>query len=268
MKNIKALLPVFIIFIFVSPLLYVLIGSLKTNNQILSTPFSLPTDFYFQNYKKVFESAAIGKSFINSVLICLTANIFICLLSGMAAWKMARMGGKTGKRLALLFVAGYIVPFQAIMLPIIQNFQKIRLFDTRLGLIIVYIGLGLSLSISLYYNYFSRSNIEIEEAGRIDGCADSGIFFRILIPQSKHITATLMCLNTVWLWNDYLLPSLMLNSEELYTVPLVVNKFMGQYLVQMNLAMSAVIIALFPILLFYFLMQKFIISGISAGGSK
>lgn len=268
MKRIKDMVFILIVIIFLSPLLSVAVGSLKTNNQILSAPFSMPAGLYLDNYKTVFESSSIIAGIVNSVLICLVANILICLLSAMASWKLARFKDKLGGRIALLLMITYVVPFQAIMLPLIRNFQKLQLFNTRTGLIVIYIGLGLSLSVSLYYNYFKHNNVEIEEAGMLDGCMESGVFFKIVMPQARHITATLMCLNTVWLWNDYLLPSLMLSSEDLYTVPLVVNKFMGQYLVQMNLAMAAVIIALVPILLFYFMMQRYIIDGISAGGGR
>lgn len=192
----------------------------------------------------------------------------------MAAWTLARTKTKTSKVIFYLFVSAMIVPFQAVMLPLVKwmgmmhiDAINFNMLGTHYGLIFMYIGFGSSMSIFLYHGFINNIPLEVEEAAIIDGCNKWQLYYKIVFPLLKPITVTVMVLNGIWIWNDFLLPFLTINGK-INTIPLAMNNFFGAFSKQWELAMAALILAVIPIIIFYFFVQKYIIKGIVQGSIK
>ncbi|MPM11236.1 L-arabinose transport system permease protein AraQ [bioreactor metagenome] len=192
----------------------------------------------------------------------------------MAAWTLARTKTKTSKVIFYLFIAAMIVPFQAVMLPLVKWLGMMRIdsinfnmLGTHYGLIFMYLGFGSSMSIFLYHGFINNIPLEVEEAAIIDGCNRWQLYHKIVFPLLKPITVTVMVLNGIWIWNDFLLPFLTINGK-INTIPLAMNNFFGAFSKQWELAMAALILAVIPIIIFYFFVQKYIIKGIVQGSIK
>jgi len=203
------------------------------------------------------------------------ASIFlIVVLSSMAAWMLARTGGKLSYILFGVFIATMLIPFQTIMMPLMQVMSWIgkntifQMLNSRGGLIYMYIGFGASMAIFLYHGFVKTIPISIEEAATIDGGNKWNIFWRIVFPILKPTTVTVIILDVIWIWNDYLLPSLTLTSRDLRTIPLSTAKFFGQYQNEWNMAMAALAMTIIPVVLLYIFAQKYIIKGVAAGSVK
>ncbi|MDU3352099.1 MAG: carbohydrate ABC transporter permease, partial [Clostridium sp.] len=215
-----------------------------------------------------------SSAFINSLIITALSIILIVLFSSMAAWTLARTKTKTSKVIFYLFVSAMIVPFQAVMLPLVKwmgmmhiDAINFNMLGTHYGLIFMYIGFGSSMSIFLYHGFINNIPLEVEEAAIIDGCNKWQLYYKIVFPLLKPITVTVMVLNGIWIWNDFLLPFLTINGK-INTIPLAMNNFFGAFSKQWELAMAALILAVIPIIIFYFFVQKYIIKGIVQGSIK
>ena len=160
-----------------------------------------------------------------------------------------------------------LIPFQAVMLPLIRFMGKLNLLNMH-GLIFMYLGFGTSLSVFLYHGFMKGIPKELDEAATIDGCSKLQTFWFIIFPLLKPITITVSILNLIWIWNDYLLPSLTINKEGSQTIPLKVFFFFGEYTKQWHLALAGLTISIVPVIIFYFLMQKHIVKSVTAGSIK
>lgn len=190
----------------------------------------------------------------------------------MAAWVLVRDRTTKSKVVFYIFTAGMIVPFQAVMIPLVQwmgkfRFGSISMIGTHYGLIFMYIGFGCCMSIFLYHGFIKSIPAELEEAAVIDGCTKFQTFRKIVFPLLKSTTVTVAVLNSIWIWNDFLLPFLTVNGK-INTIPLAMNNFFGAFSKQWELAMAALIMAIIPIIIFYFFVQKQIIAGIVQGSIK
>jgi raffinose/stachyose/melibiose transport system permease protein len=161
-----------------------------------------------------------------------------------------------------------VIPFQAIMIPLVKVAKWFGLLSSLPGLMICYFGFGVSMSIFLYHGFIKSIPKEIEESAVVDGCTPYSVFWRIVFPLLKPITVTIILLNSLWIWNDFLLPLLILQKPELRTIPLATNSFFGQYTKQWDLALAALVMGISPIVLFFLAMQRHIIEGITAGSVK
>lgn len=161
-----------------------------------------------------------------------------------------------------------VIPFQSIMIPLVRVASELNLMDSRTGLIICYFGFGVSLNVFLYHGFIKSIPKEIEESATVDGCTPYGVFWKIIFPLLKPMSVTVILLNSLWIWNDFLLPLLVLNSPDLRTIPLATFAFFGQYTKQWDLALAALVLGVIPIILFFLSMQKYIIEGITAGSVK
>ena len=214
----------------------------------------------------------IISSFTNSMIITVGSVILILLFSSMAAWVLVRDQSKKSKIIFYVFISGMIVPFQAVMIPLVKWMGKIqvgpfKMLGTHYGLIFMYIGFGVSMSIFLYHGFIKGIPKEVEEAAIIDGCSKWKVYTKVVLPLLKPITVTVAVLNSIWIWNDFLLPFLTVNGK-INTIPLAMNNFFGAFSKQWELAMSALILAIIPIVIFYFFVQKHIIAGIVQGSIK
>lgn len=254
--------------IFLIPFYFVFINSVKGFADILIDAAAWPKEFLFSNYVKVWDIINFPRAFWNSLIITVISNIGLVVISSMAAWKMVRTPGKFSKILFVFFVSAMVIPFQTVMIPLMKLGGTLNLTNSIPGLIIMYFGFGVPLSLFLYHGFIKTVPIEIEESARIDGCSQFGVFWRIVFPLLKPITVTVVILNTLWIWNDYLLPLLVLQDAELRTIPLATSSFFAQYTKQWDMGLAALVMGITPVIIFFLFLQKHIIKGIAQGSIK
>lgn len=254
--------------VFLIPFYYLISNSLKPFAEILSNTSALPKVFMFDNYVNAFEKLDYLKVFTNSLFITVVSNVVLVVFCSMAAYMLVRTKKKISNVIFMTFVAAMIIPFQSIMIPLIKTAGNFGMLNSIWGLVIMYLGFGSGMTIFLYHGFIKGIPVELEEAAIIDGCSRFGVFWRIVFPLLKPITVTIIILNSLWIWNDYLLPSLVLQDPELRTIPLATFFFFGQYTKQWDLALAALVLGIIPLLIFFFSMQKHIIKGITSGSIK
>ncbi len=279
LKNIAEMLTIGLVVIFLIPLFLVLINAAKTNNQIISTPLSMPTNWstLWVNISSIWNNPNLrySQALVNSTIITVFSLMGITIFSAMAAWVLLRTKTKTSTAIFMIFVAAMVIPFQVVMFPLVkwfgifQSFTGIQLLRSYTGIIIAYIGFGSSLSIFMFHGFMKSIPHEIEEAAYMDGCGKFKTFFLIVLPILKPIYVTILILNGIWIWNDFLLPMLVLGKgTPVQTIPLAVNNFAGAFLVSWDLMMTAILMALVPIIIFFLMAQKHIIKGMVEGSVK
>jgi len=261
-----------LLIIYMTPFYLMIINSFKTRREIFANTTGLPDTWNYKNYIDAMNKMDILSSFTNSMIITVIGVVLIILFSSMAAWVLVRDKSKKSKIIFYIFTSGMIVPFQAIMIPLVQwmakfHFGPFKMIGTHYGLIFMYIGFGVSMSIFLYHGFIKGIPEEVEEAATIDGCSKWQTYVKVLLPLLKPITVTVAVLNSIWIWNDFLLPFLTVNGK-VNTIPLAMNTFFGAFSKQWELAMAALILAIIPIIIFYFFVQKHIIAGIVQGSIK
>lgn len=258
--------------LYMVPFALVLLNSFKQKRDIIKSPFSLVAEkgFSLDNYVQAFDKMNYIRSFTNSLIITGLSTILVIILSAMCAYYIVRAKNKIGNFFYSFMIASMIIPFQAIMIPLVSIYgAKLNLLNHRPTLIFLHVGFAMSMSVFMYSG-FVKSNIPIslEEAAYIDGCGKMKTFFNIVFPLLKPTTSTLIILNALAFWNDYLLPSLVLGKKELYTLPLSTYLFYGTYSADYGTIMAALMLTLAPILILYLFLQKQIISGVVAGAVK
>ncbi len=255
--------------LFLSPLYIVLTNSFKTQKGIFINVTSLPFGEYFnpENYVEAFSQLSFIRSFFNSLTITVSSTVLIIIFASMAAWMLVRTKNKLSTFLFFLFAASMLIPFQSVMLPLIRIMGKLNLLNPT-GLVFMYLGFGSSLSIILYHGFIKNIPKELEEAATIDGCNKFQVFWLIIFPLLKPITVTVSILNAMWIWNDFLLPQLVINKSQWHTIPLKMFFFFGQFSKKWHLALAGLVIAMIPIVIFYFFAQKHIVKGVTEGSIK
>lgn len=251
-----------------SPFYFIINNSFKSFADILISPAALAKGLDFTNYIKAWNIINFPKAFWNSLIITIFSNIGLIFISSMAAYRLLRFPSKFNQMCLALFIAAMVIPFQSIMIPLVRVSNFLNFTNTRIGLMICYFGFGVSLPIFLYHGFMKSIPRSIEESAIVDGCSNFAVFGKIILPLLKPMTATVLILNTLWIWNDFLLPSLVLQSKELKTIPLVVSAFFAQYTKKWDLALAALVLAILPIIVFFLSLQKYIIRGIVAGSVK
>ena len=253
--------------LFVSPVFILVNSSFKSLQDIYINVLALPKQLSFQNYTKAFKEMDYVKAFMNSFAITCISTALIILISSMAAWVLVRYKTRTSKILFLMFAAVQLIPFQCVMLPLVDVMSKLHLMN-RPGLVFMYMGFGCSMSIILFHGFIKNIPIELEEAAIIDGCSMIQTFVNIVLPLLKGIIATVAVINVMWIWNDFLLPSLVINKNGMQTLPLRTYLFFRPFTKKWDLATESLMLCMIPILLFYFSCQKYIVKGITAGVGK
>ncbi len=258
--------------IFLAPVFIVLINSFKGNFYISESPFSLPTAETFaglDNFVKGFTQSDFIKAFANSAFITVFSVAGIVLLTSMTAWYLVRVKSKFTKALYYMFVFSMIVPFQMVMYTMTYFAFELGL-NNQIGIIFIYLGFGAGLSVFMFSGFIKGIPTEIEEAATIDGCNPIQTFFMVVFPLLKPTAITVAILNAMWIWNDYLLPYLVLGSGENKTLPVAVQMALtgGYGNKDMGALMAMLVLAILPIIIFYLLCQKHIIKGVVAGAVK
>jgi len=286
-SNIPIVLEIIAIVIFLLymiPFAIVLINSSKPSLKIIMDPLALPENpaQLFANIKTVVTSPNVRypSSFVSSVIITVFSLALLVLISSMGAWILVRTKTFLSTVIFMVFVGAIVIPFQVVMFPLVSWFHlvevKLGIVDTPFkllqnypGIILAYMGFGSSLSIFLFHGFIKSIPFELEEAATIDGCSRPGIFFKIVFPILTPITVTVTILNGIWIWNDYLLPLLVIGSSaELRTLPLAVAGFVGSFVKRWDLILTSTMLTMLPIIILFLILQKYIIKGMVEGSVK
>ena len=256
--------------VFLAPIFIILFNSFKGKLYISDAPFKLPTAETFsglQNYIDGLSKTGCLSAFGWSIFITFFSTIVIVLFTAMTGWYITRSKTKVSTSLYFIFVFSMIVPFHMVMFTMSKVANMLNL-DNPVGLIVLYLGFGAGLSIFMFSGFVKSIPIDIEEAALIDGCNPIKTFFLIVLPLLKPICITVAILNVMWIWNDYLLPSLVLKSDY-KTIPMAVQYLRGGYgAIDMGAMMAVLVLAIIPIIIFYLTCQKYIIEGVAAGAVK
>lgn len=265
---IKSLILFVLLFAFLIPFLMIILNTFKTTQQFVENPISWPTQFNFDNYIKAFYDMNFGIGFANSIMITVIGVLAIVFFSSMTAYLFARFKWTINKVLFFIMIASMTVPFQVIMIPLVTIYGNLGLLDSKQTLLFMYLGFGVPFAIFTFHGFIKGVPLALEEAAAIDGCSRIRTFFQIVLPLLKPVVSTVVVLDVLWIWNDYLLPSLVLQSPELRTLPLSTYNFFSSYTVDFSPLMAGLVMSLIPVLILYLFLQKYIIEGISDGALK
>lgn len=265
--------------LFMMPFFLVIINSAKTAKEIINSPVALPANWgqLFDNVASIFNNPSTDYlgAFLDSVIITVLSLLVISLFSSMCAWALVRNKTKWSTVIFMFFVSAMVIPFQVVMFPLVKWFKilgdnlGLPLLGSYQGIVFAYLGFGCSMSIFIFHGFIKGVPLELEEAATIDGCSQARTFFEIVVPLLQPTLITVLILNGIWIWNDYLLPLLVLGSAgEVQTIPLAVTAFAGSYLKQWDLILTSALLAMIPIIVLYLFAQKYIIKGMVEGAIK
>lgn len=257
------------------PIYIIVVNSFKSREQMYLNTLASPSSLTLEYYRGAMERMDFGGAFANSLILTLGGVALIVLLSAMTGWMLARADGKFSRFLYTVMIVTMLIPFQTIMMPLMQEMNSlgrllhIPIKDTLGGLIFMYLGFGAGMGVFLFYGFVkSAMPKSLEEAAVIDGCNAWQLFWRVVFPVMKPTVVTLVILDVIWIWNDYLLPSLTLTSARNRTIPIGTKMFFGQYTIEWNMAMAALTLTVIPVIIFYLCAQKYIVKGVAAGAVK
>jgi raffinose/stachyose/melibiose transport system permease protein len=250
------------------PLAAAAINGFKSNADLMLHPFGIPETWVLANYTSVLQSAAFWNQLWNSTVVMLATAIGVVLLASMAAYVFARIPFRGREWLFNFFTLGLLFPIAVAILPLYITLRQAGLIDTHWGIILPQVAFGLPGTILILRGFFSSLPPELDEAAAMDGCSLIGFFWRILLPLMRPALATVAVLTMVGSWNNFFLPLLVLNSEMLYTLPLGIQQFQGQFGTDWSRVLAFVTLALVPTIGFYLVAERQIVAGLTAGAVK
>ena len=254
--------------VIIVPFLMMIMNSLKTMRGIFLRPFSMPSEFVFQNYVDAWNKAQIGTAYMNSALIASISVIGIIIISSMFAYAISRYKFPFRRQLFVYSLLGLALPSRLAVIPIYIFMRNLNLINSRIGLIIIYVSLGIPFSMFLLKIFIDAVPIEIEESARIDGANPWKIFWYIIIPLIKPAIAVVSIINFVNIWNDFFFPLIFINSKSKATVTLAVMMFQGEYISSWNLLFAGLTLAMAPMLILFLIFSKQFIGGMTQGAIK
>ncbi|WZL81477.1 carbohydrate ABC transporter permease [Vallitaleaceae bacterium 9-2] len=260
--------------VYLSPVYIVVTNAFKNRAELYENMLALPHSLDFVYFVEAMEKMHIVQAFKNSFIVTSTSLFVIVILASMAAWMIVRVDNIVSKVLFMVFVATMLIPFQTLMMPLMQVMSSLSqktglpFINSLFGLVYMNLGFGASMAVFLYHGFIKAIPRSLEEAAVIDGCNKFRVFWKIVFPLLKPVTVTVMILDMIWIWNDFLLPSLVLSDKQLRTIPLSTASFFGQFTIQWNMAMAGLLLAILPIIVFYIAAQKYIIKGVASGAVK
>ena len=254
--------------VFVSPLYLVFVNSVKTVREIYLSPLGLPVEISWNNFGRVMEKIDFGQALKNSLFFVVFGVAGLLVICSMAAYRLARHRTRVNKFVYLLLVSSILVPFQTVMIPLIKIIASIGLYNTRIGVLLAYYGYGIPFADFLFYGFLSSIPREIEEAALIDGGSLFQVYRCIILPLLKPICVTVAVLDVLWIYNDFLLPFVLISDNELRTLPLVMYTFFTAYERPWDLAMASLTMVLTPAIIMFVILQKQITGGIVSGAVK
>lgn len=255
--------------LFLYPLFLTIINSLKSFSEVMTDVIALPKKLAFENYSYVWEFINYPRLFLNNAVVTILGLAGIVLISSIAAYKLARTKSKASSIIYFICIMPMLVPFQSIMLTVLQMAKNLHLSDSTWGLGILYWGFGAPLALFIYHGFVKGIPKEIDESATIDGASGFRLFFSVIFPLLKSVTTTIIIIDVMWIWNDFLLPLLMVNgSPATKTLTLAAYTFVGQYTSDWQYAMTAMVMAVLPSIIVFIFLQKYIVKGVVAGAVK
>ena len=271
-RTVKTIILFLLLLVYMMPFFLIIINSLKSTRGILRYTMDLidPMGVTFSNFVRAFEKMHFLRAFGNSLLITGVSVALIVLISSMTAYFFVRAKWRINSIFFVCMVAAMIIPFQVLMTPLISIYGNfLGVLDSRATLIYMHVGFSISMAVFIYHGFIKSSvPLALEEAATLDGCSRTQTFFRVVFPLLKPTTATIVVLNVLAIWNDFLLPSLILGKRRLYTLPLSTYDFYGTYTVDYGAIMAALVMTTIPVIILYVFLQKQVVSGVVSGAVK
>ncbi|WP_336776003.1 carbohydrate ABC transporter permease [Paenibacillus sp. MMO-58] len=255
--------------LFLYPLFLAINNSFKSFGEVMTDVIALPHKLAFGNYSHVWSFINYPKLFLNNFVITGVGLIGIVFVSSIAAYKLARTKSRWSGLLYLLCIMPMLIPFQSIMLTVLQLSKDLHITESTWGLGLLYWGFGAPLAVFIYHGFVKGIPKEIDESATIDGASGFRLFFSVIFPLLKSVTTTIIIIDVMWMWNDFLLPLLMVNgSPDTKTLTLAAYTFVGQYTSDWQYAMTAMVMAVLPSIVVFIFLQKYIVKGVVAGAVK
>lgn len=248
------------------PFIWVVISSLKDNNEIYGKPFALPQHPYWENYAQAWKGADIGRSFFNSLFVCILTLIILLMVTAMASYVLVRV--YENRMLEAYFSLGIMIPIHALLIPSVLIFKALHMQNNLFSLILVYVAWQMSFSMFLINGYMKGIPKELDEAAQIDGCTKRQIFFRVILPIARPGIATAATLAFLNCWNDLLLGLVVISSPEKRTMTMAISALQGSFAADYGLLCSGFVITILPVVIMYLLLQKQVVAGMTAGAVK
>jgi raffinose/stachyose/melibiose transport system permease protein len=262
------ILVILVALVFLSPFYFVIVNSVKPFGEILKNAAAWPQDFTLENYGRAWQEVKFPVVFLNSVFVTAFSIAGMVILGSMTAWRMVRRPHAVSRLIFILFVAAMVIPFQSVMIPMVKVAKVLGLINTRPGVIVIYLGFGMPLTVFLLHGFVKGVPRELEESAYIDGCNTMQSFVHVVLPMLRIMIVTVIILQTLWIWNDFLLPAITLFSSRLHTIPLGIFRFFGQHMDRWDLALATLSMGMFPIVVMFLFLQKYVIRGVTAGSVK
>ncbi|MDD3058158.1 MAG: carbohydrate ABC transporter permease [Spirochaetia bacterium] len=251
------------------PLFLVVINSFKTFSEITSNVLALPKSLVFENFSNAFRIMNYPQYFLNTLLATAVGVSGVVLVSSMAGYKLSRTKTRYSFVMFMVLIAPMMIPFHSFMISLVKVAKELHLIGSPLGLGVLYWGLGASLALFMYHGAVKSVPQELDDCALIDGAGPLRAFFQIIFPLLQPVTVSVIVINTMWMWNDFLLPLLVLSgSKKSLTLQLAAYNFFGLYKVDWNFAMAGVLLTILPAVIFYLSLQRYIIKGMVAGAVK
>jgi raffinose/stachyose/melibiose transport system permease protein len=244
---------------------YVLINTSLREPNDQAGPLELPTTFTLHNYADAWVQGHLANALVNSTVVTVVSVAIVVVFSSLAAYPLARVVRAWSKVAYFTFLVGLLLPFQLALIPLYQTMRDLGLLGSVWGLVLFYVGLQMPFSIFLYTGFLRALPAEYEEAAAIDGASAGATFWRVVFPLLRPITGTVIILNVILVWNDFLTPLLYLSGSGVETLPVTIYSFVGQYVSRWNLVFAGLVISIAPILIAYFALQKTVIQGFASG---
>ncbi len=270
-KNILTVIFSVVSLAYVFPVVLVLVNSFKKKTSINLNPFAFPNQksfVGFDNYINGIQKIEFFKYFGYSLFITAASVLAILVLCSMCGWYVTRVQNTVTRALKFGFIFSMVVPFQMLMFTLAKTADTLRL-NTPVGIVVVYLGFGAGMAVFMFSNFAQSMPLEIEEAASIDGCNPLQIYFKVVFPIMKPTFVSVGILEIMWVWNDYLLPYLVLDIKKYKTIPIVIQYLKGGFgSVDMGTIMACIVLAILPVIIFYIICQRYIIEGVVAGAVK
>jgi len=254
--------------IIVVPIIFALLGGFKDNRQLSNSPFALPSPWIPENYLEILGSGSFWRQLFNSTLIALATAVIVVGVAALASFVFARYAFRGRELLFLFFTIGLMFPFAVAILPLFILLRTMGLLDNPLGVILPQAAFGLPVTIIILRSFFRAIPGELEESAILDGCTPFGFFWRILLPMARPAIATVSVLAIVASWNNFMLPLVVFNDPNWWTIPVGVQEFQGQYADDSAKVLAYVVLAMVPALAFYSIAERQLIGGLTAGATK
>jgi raffinose/stachyose/melibiose transport system permease protein len=255
--------------LYLVPFVLIVLNSFKSTASIIENPLTIPSGgLKVDNFVHAFKEMHYVATFFNSLIITALSVALINLLSSMTAHLLVRSQTRLSQMVFLVLVASMIIPFQAIMIPLVKIYGSLKMLDSRWTLVFMYIGFGAPLAVFIFHGFIKGIPYELEEAATIDGSSPLQTFFLIVFPLLRSTVVTVVILDVLWIWNDFLLPSLILIAPLKKTLPLTTYAFFGTYTVEYGRLMAALVLTVAPLIALYLFLQRQVIKGITEGSIK